>query len=161
KVSGGPSWLEMDRFDVFAKIPARTTAESRRAMLQALLAERFKLTTHNDNKPMSAWALTVAKKNEFKESDGSKDPKCDFQVLNQPTAPPAPGTPIQIPTIAFSCVNMTMETFAARIPDMPAAGGYLNNRLVVDKTGIKGSFDFNIRFTPQLPATIQTTGEKI
>src|SRR5215471_17746178 len=36
KVSGGPSWLEMDRFDVFAKIPARSTSESRRLMLQSL-----------------------------------------------------------------------------------------------------------------------------
>src|SRR5215475_12981513 len=32
KVSGGPSWLEMDRFDVFATIPEHTTAESRKQM---------------------------------------------------------------------------------------------------------------------------------
>src|SRR5437868_7975699 len=30
KISGGPSWLEMDRFDVFAKIPGGSNAESRR-----------------------------------------------------------------------------------------------------------------------------------
>src|SRR6185436_9033998 len=84
KVSGGPSWLEMDRFDVFAKIPPTVNAETRRSMLQAMLEERFKLKTHTDNKPMTAWGLSVAKKSEFKESDGSGESKCDFNVLNQP-----------------------------------------------------------------------------
>src|SRR5882757_465332 len=52
KVSGGPSWLEMDRFDVLAKPPAGSTVETRRQMLQALLASRFDLAFHNDSKPM-------------------------------------------------------------------------------------------------------------
>src|SRR4051812_30005994 len=43
KVVGGPNWVELDRFDVFAKLPAGSTAESRRLMLQAMLADRFKL----------------------------------------------------------------------------------------------------------------------
>src|SRR6266481_2368233 len=36
KISGGPSWLEMDRFDVFAKTPESSNNESRKRMLQAL-----------------------------------------------------------------------------------------------------------------------------
>ena len=43
KVVGGPHWLELDRFDVVARVPAGTTRESVRPMLQALLAERFGL----------------------------------------------------------------------------------------------------------------------
>ena len=50
KVVGGPNWLEMDRFDVFAKAPDGSTAESRRRMLQALLADRFSLVVHNDSR---------------------------------------------------------------------------------------------------------------
>lgn len=46
KVLGGPSWLEWDRFDVFAKAPDSSTVESRRLMLQGLLAERFRLAIH-------------------------------------------------------------------------------------------------------------------
>src|SRR3569832_2146197 len=46
RVSGGPSWLEMNRFDVFAKTPEKSNAESRRQMLQSLLVERFGLKTH-------------------------------------------------------------------------------------------------------------------
>src|SRR5689334_20336164 len=59
KVFGGPNWLEMDRFDVIALAPAGSTAESRRRMLQSLLADRFKLVVHNDTKPMAANALTA------------------------------------------------------------------------------------------------------
>src|SRR5262249_26734906 len=55
KISGGPSWLEMDRFDVFAKIPEHTTAESRKVMLQSLLGDRFKLVTHEGTKPLAAY----------------------------------------------------------------------------------------------------------
>jgi uncharacterized protein (TIGR03435 family) len=43
RVLEGPSWLEVDRFDVTAKGPARSNPEIRRAMLQALLADRFNL----------------------------------------------------------------------------------------------------------------------
>ena len=41
KVTGGPSWLELDRFDVAAKVPPGTNREMVRPMLQALLADRF------------------------------------------------------------------------------------------------------------------------
>src|SRR5580658_1220214 len=61
KVWGGPSWIEMDRFDMVAKTPANSTPETRKMMLQALLADRFKLVVHNDNKPVLAYGLTVGK----------------------------------------------------------------------------------------------------
>src|ERR1051326_8214426 len=47
-VSGGPSWLELDRFDVFAKAPEKSPAESRRLMLQSGLTEPFGFKIHND-----------------------------------------------------------------------------------------------------------------
>src|ERR1041384_6487081 len=55
RVSGGPTWLELDRFDVLAKAPENSNAETRRLMLQSLLADRFKLAIHNDSRPMPAW----------------------------------------------------------------------------------------------------------
>src|ERR1035438_7417835 len=56
-VWGGPSWLEMTRFDIVAQMPAKSTVEARQAMLQSLLADRFKLVVHDDRKPMPAFAL--------------------------------------------------------------------------------------------------------
>ncbi len=61
RIVGGPSWLELDRFDVVAKLPADATVEERRQMLQALLTDRFKLVLHNDTKPLPVYALMVGK----------------------------------------------------------------------------------------------------
>ena len=60
KVVGGPSWLELDRYTVRAKAPAATTADNVRLMLRALLADRFKLAVHEDTRPLTAFAMTVA-----------------------------------------------------------------------------------------------------
>jgi uncharacterized protein (TIGR03435 family) len=162
KISGGPSWLEMDRFDVFAKMPEHSTAESRRLMLQALLGERFGLKIHNDSRPMSAYALTAPKHAELKESDGTGETGCNFTVPNPPPqGPPTPGTPIQLPVIVYTCRNTSMASLAAGMLNFAGAGQYFNNTLVVDKTDLKGNWDFTFRFTPKVPAGIAVTGESI
>jgi uncharacterized protein (TIGR03435 family) len=161
KVSGGPSWLEMDRFDVFAKAPESSNNEFRKRMLQALLAERFKLVTHNDSKPMPAYALTANKHPQLKESDGSGDTGCKFDIANAPQGPPAGGAPITLPVFTYTCKHTTMAAFAANMLSLPSAPQYLNNTLVVDKTELQGAWDFSFHFTPKVPAGIQTTGENI
>jgi uncharacterized protein (TIGR03435 family) len=164
KVLGGPSWLEMDRFDVFAKTPAGSTAESRKLMLQALLADRFKLVVHTDSKPMAAFALTAGKRPQLKEADGSGETGCKFTVQNTPAPPPpggAPAGPIELPVILYTCHNTTMAAFADGMLSMAGAGQYFNNRLVVDQTELKGAWDFSLKFTPKIPAGIPTTGENI
>jgi len=57
----GPDWLSAQRFDILAKMPEGATKEQVPEMLQALLADRFKLTTHRDTKEHSVYALVVAK----------------------------------------------------------------------------------------------------
>jgi uncharacterized protein (TIGR03435 family) len=69
KVSGGPDWLELDRFAVFAKAPEASIAETRRLMLQSLPAERFQLVIHNDNRPLPVYGLTT-KHPPLKEASG-------------------------------------------------------------------------------------------
>ncbi|HEY1336088.1 MAG TPA: TIGR03435 family protein [Bryobacteraceae bacterium] len=162
RIYGGPNWLEMDRFDVIAIAPAGSTAESRRRMLQALLADRFKLTVHNDNKPMAANALTAGKHPQLKETEGSGDNGCNFNVQNAPQGGPQPGGgPIRLPTLVYTCHNMTMTAFADGMLSMAGASQYIGNKPVVDKTDLKGAWDFTFRYTPKVPATIQTTGESI
>lgn len=159
RISGGPSWLELDRFDVFAKTPERSTVESRRLMMQALLAERFGLKMHDGTAPLPAWALS-AKKAQLKETDGDGEPGCKYSV--QGGSPGGPGGgPIQLPTLMYTCKNTTMASFAAQMLNMPGAQGYLGNRLVVDQTGLKGSYDFVVRWTPKVPAGINVVGEPI
>ena len=60
-VQGGPIWLETDRFDVIAKVPATTTPATAKLMLRSLLQDRFQLVIHNGSKPMPAFVLTTGK----------------------------------------------------------------------------------------------------
>ncbi len=136
-VQGGPSWLETDRFDVFGKAPASTPADTVKLMLRSLLADRFKLVVHNGSKPMPAFVLSVGGgKPKLKEAEDTANSGCN---PSQQTSDP--GT---VPYIFVSCRNMTMEAFAQALHDM--AGGYLTN-IVVDSTGLKGSWDFDLKWT--------------
>ncbi|HET9399680.1 MAG TPA: TIGR03435 family protein [Candidatus Acidoferrales bacterium] len=140
RVLGGPSWLETDRFDVIAKVPGGTKDDAAKAMLQGMLAERFKLTFHNDTHPMPVFALSAGKgKPKLKESDGSGTPGCVPQIPQ--TAPNEPPT-----YITAVCHNMTMEALATTLRQF--AGGYLSNP-VVDQTGLKGNWDFEFKWSPR------------
>ncbi len=57
----GPDWMPLQRFDIVAKLPDGASEKQFPEMLQALLAERFKLTVHRENKERSVYALVVAK----------------------------------------------------------------------------------------------------
>src|SRR5215471_9606552 len=70
-VVGGPNWLELDRFDVIAKVPAGTEIDAQKAMLRSLLEDRFKLVARRETKPVPTWVLTAGKQPRLKEADGS------------------------------------------------------------------------------------------
>jgi uncharacterized protein (TIGR03435 family) len=57
----GPGWMSSERFDVIGKIPDGAGKEQVPEMLQALLADRFKLTIHRDNKDQAVYAMVVGK----------------------------------------------------------------------------------------------------
>jgi uncharacterized protein (TIGR03435 family) len=66
----GPDWLASTRFDVVAKLPADTPRSKVPEMLQALLAERFKVTVHRETKELPMYALVVGKNGpKMKESE--------------------------------------------------------------------------------------------
>jgi uncharacterized protein (TIGR03435 family) len=136
-VLGGPSWLETDRFDVIAKAAPNTPPDTIKVMLQALLADRFKLVVHQDSKPVPAFILAAGKgKPKMTESEGSDKSGCEPQQQE-----PTPGT---VSYITVSCHNVTMGAFADILHSF--AGGYLT-KPVVDSTGLTGSYDFDIKWT--------------
>ena len=57
----GPEWMLADRFDIQAKLPAGATRDQVPEMLQALLLDRFKMTTHREKRELPVYALTVGK----------------------------------------------------------------------------------------------------
>src|SRR3989442_4115461 len=57
----GPSWMIETRWDILAKIPQGQSADRAPEMMQDLLAERFKLSIHRENRVQSVYALVVGK----------------------------------------------------------------------------------------------------
>jgi uncharacterized protein (TIGR03435 family) len=62
-ISGGPAWIDSDLYDILAETPGevRPTLEEQMSMLRKLLAERFNLRFHREEKEFAIYALTVAK----------------------------------------------------------------------------------------------------
>jgi len=163
KVLGGPSWLDVDRFDLRAKVPAGTTSITVKPMLQALLAERFGLVARNDTKPVPAWALTATKHPEIKQSAGEGAAGCHRETQSAPgrgeegqqTAPP-PGAQV----LSIACRNITMADFAAHMSDMDGAWNFIGDNLVADQTGLEGAWDFNFKYSRR-NGRITTAGVEI
>ena len=139
KVLSGPSWLEVDRFDVSARAPRNTSPDDVKLMLRALLADRFHLATHNDTHPLPSYVLRADKgAPKLKPSDGTATSNCD-------STPNAPATPEGAVGYNYvTCHNLTLDAIAQNLKNM--AGGYLTNP-VVNATGIQGSWDFDIHWT--------------
>ena len=131
-VVGGPSWLDTDRFDVIAKAASSTSQLAQRTALQGLLAERFNLSIQRQEKPQPVYALVMGKHNPPKESSGSGDPECK--------------TSSEENTRTLTCHKTTLAGLAERLPMV--APGYFNHP-VVDRTGLKGAFDFTLQWLPR------------
>ncbi len=145
-VQGGPSWLDWDHFDIIAKAPPSTSRETLQLMLQSLLAERFHLVAHKGTAPMPSYLLAAQSgKTRLKASDGKGEPGC--KDLPQSEGQPADA----VPQIQVTCHNITMEMFAGELYAMAGdvdtrANNYLDQP-VVDSTGLKGAYDFDLKWT--------------
>ena len=142
-IFGGPSWLAFDRFDILAKAAPPTSEETVRKMVRALLADRFKLIAQPGTRPLPAFVLSGGKTPKLKPATDLATPEdCQFQP------PPAGGSPTVAMSVHFACHNVTMEWFANFLHEV--ASPYLN-RPVVEQTGLKGSYDFDLQWSYQIP----------
>jgi uncharacterized protein (TIGR03435 family) len=134
QVSGGPSWLDTDRFDVIAQAASSPSQIEMRTMLQGLLAERFGLEIKREEKPMPVYALVLAGRPP-KESAGGET-ECQT------------GSEDNVRT--FTCHNVTIANLGQRL--QLATPGYFNLP-TVDRTGLKGTYDCKLSYLPraQLP----------
>ncbi len=118
-VTGGPSWIRDDRFDVSAKAAGALTEASLQPMLQRLLADRFKLRVHNSTREMPGYALVVARGGlKAKAAAGGEELRDTFR-FNQ---------------TGLSGQSIAMPTFARFV------GGKLG-WVAVDETGLSGLYD--------------------
>jgi uncharacterized protein (TIGR03435 family) len=168
-VLGGPNWLARNRFDIIARAPEGTPSETLQLMLQALLADRFKLILHKDTKPVPAYILKVSGTPKLKAGAAPTDDDAKKQPCQSPATPPAQ-TSSGVPFGALSCHGATMENLAEVLPGY--ANAYVSTR-VVDQTGLKGNWDFDLKWTPRgmlgragsegisLPAALEQLGLKV
>jgi uncharacterized protein (TIGR03435 family) len=136
RIFGGPSWLDTDRFDLIAQAAPSTPPAALRPMLQSLLTERFHLSVRRENKPQPVYVLTLGK-GARTESPGTGDPDCKFGVEEN--------------VRTYTCHHTSLASLAARLNNF---GFDYFDRPVIDRTGLKGSFDFKLRWLQrwQLPA---------
>lgn len=124
----GPDWIATERFDIRAKAPAKMTGEAEKQMLKTLLADRFGLALHRETRDRRVYALIQAKggmKIAPVPSDGNTDTHTGHGSLTAQGA--------------------TMNDLA-RVLSRQVGG------IVVDATGIKGSFNFKLDWDPSSTA---------
>jgi uncharacterized protein (TIGR03435 family) len=159
RITGAPKWVDSDRFDIVAtagraqQTDVNGVQSESFLMLRTLLAERFKLVTHNETREQSIYGLITTR------SEGLLGPQlrtsnvdCAALLAAQrggpPPAPPAPG---ERPTcgqmggfgrLSAGAITMTQlaNILSARV-----------NQVVVDKTGLMGRFDLELQWTPEQP----------
>jgi uncharacterized protein (TIGR03435 family) len=147
-LAGAPKWLDSDHYDILTKVvndaheqaASAIDEEDLRPMLQALLAERFQLKTHTEDRPISAYTL-IAVNPKLKKADPLSRTRCKE----------GPGPDGKDPRIAnpvlnrlISCQNMTTAEIGEELQRV--AAGYIYSS-VLDAAGLKGSWDFTLSFS--------------
>jgi uncharacterized protein (TIGR03435 family) len=89
----GPGWLDSERYEIVVKVPKGATKEQFLAMLQNLLAERFKLTLHHETRELPLCALVVAKNGPKLKESAPPPPATDGSAAKDGAGPAAGGPP--------------------------------------------------------------------
>jgi uncharacterized protein (TIGR03435 family) len=159
QIVDGPAWTRAARFDVDARALERPTRDEMRAMARDLLAERFKLRTHAEQREMERFALTV------RSGQGGLGPKLKRSKVDcaaivaapdyrPPTGLPGPGEPF-CGGVRFRNTpeSMTMQLDGVTVAQLASRLQAFAGRAVVDKTGLEGTFDVELEFEP--PANLR------
>lgn len=158
---GGPGWLATDRYDINAKletpptrvipfVPGSTTPNPMQLALRSLLEDRFKLKMHHETRELDIYALVMAKPGGGPGpglKPTTQDCAAAVAAAQRPGAPPfgAPGSPFcgisgSPGRIRFG--GLPASSFATALAG-PAG------RMIVDRTGMTGSWDFELTFAPE------------
>lgn len=120
----GPDWIKSKevRFDIVAQAPPATPRDQVELMLQNLLAERLNVVVHHEQKQLAYLALVVGKNGpKLRESKG-----------------PAQNSAARGHIKATQMPMLSLATLLSRF----------ERQTVVDRTGLTGSFEFNLEWTP-------------
>jgi uncharacterized protein (TIGR03435 family) len=151
RVTGIPDWTKSPHggvYDVEAKgvMPPGLSMEARndrvKAMVQALLVDRFKLAIRRESKEMPVYALLVAKGGPKLQRADIDEKDCPEASLNA-LGPISPSTPIPDVCHAFNGgMGRGLHSRASSISDLAAYVENWTDRPLLDKTGIRGLYRF-------------------
>jgi uncharacterized protein (TIGR03435 family) len=176
QLEGGPDWIDSDRFDILAKpereVPSAGGQDPLRMMLRTLLGDRFKLVMHKETKELPIFELVRARE------DGKLGPQLRPAAVDcaaraaaarAGTPPPSSGPPgpgscgTTMNPVSVRGGGATMAMLASLL-EGPA------KRLVIDRTGLTGSWDLEVKYTPdrsqippgvELPSSIDPNGPSL
>jgi uncharacterized protein (TIGR03435 family) len=159
KVIGIPDWTITERFDINARASGPITADERRAMMQALLADRFKLVARKEKREVTVLAL-ILNRNDGKLGPNLTENKGCIQpgaAAAQAETPAAAQQPVCGPKAGGAgrllLVGVPMQQFTSLL-------ALVLGRTLVDKTGLTGRYDIDLNYAPerQIPAGLETPG---
>ena len=157
----GPAWLRSSRYDIDAKIPAGTTNDQFRIMLQNLLDERFHVALHHEMRDLPGYELTVAKGKAklvvSPPAGGAGDPTGPLVKFG---APGEYGKLLRAGFLVFPYkgTRATANHAIGReqsLADITKLLNSLMNAHVVDKTGLAGKYDFTLDWVPDGVTVLQ------
>ena len=154
QIVGAPDWVRSERFSITGVLngsdrPDRATfASELPVLLRSLIEDRFKLVAHSEMRSLPVYALVLAK------SDGRLGPQLkaapDCSANGPSSAAGVNGT-------QRICGQSTSRPGAFSSTGLPLSGllGPLtvaSGRMVVDRTGLAGRYDVDLRWSPNLTA---------
>ena len=153
----GPGVLDSEHFNIVAKVPAGATKDQVPAMFRNLLAERFKVTLHREERMLPGYSLEVAKSGlKMKESTTPAAPTDDSPPASGPPPIGEDGFPIlrkslltSGPIIFFREGRARLEASQATVSALAAALSNQLDRVVVDDTGLSGKYEIVVTWTPE------------
>jgi uncharacterized protein (TIGR03435 family) len=146
QVSGGPEWLDNDRFDILAKAAAVFAAETQwRAMLRTLLVDRFRLVVRREARPTNVFALVRARPDgPLGKSLRRAAASCEELAR---TSSPADPCGVYAANSADSTGRMSVRGSPMDMLTSLLRGEV--GQLVRDETGLAGAFDWDLVFAPR------------
>jgi Protein of unknown function (DUF3738). len=132
--SGGPSWINSDRYEIVAKADGNATDEEMRLMAQALLADRFALKLHHERREIPAYVVSVGKT--AAKLSPPKDGETHALRMAPQMGPDQKAVSYRVIGTRYTLTQLT-DLFARQM-----------GSVIVDHTGLNGEYDFTIDLTP-------------
>lgn len=145
QIAGGPGWVESARFDIVATAGGQVTEPELRQRLSSLLSDRFKLATHRESREVPAYALTLVRN----ATPGPQLRASDVDCVGRQLRPPQQDGPSPTARCAYDVAGGTIVAHGFPITRLIESLSLMLRRVVIDRTGLTGTFDFEVTWTPE------------